>query len=112
MRDSELTSMEATMMETRQASPSPARVAAGKRNRTKRKGLTEAGRQRLREAALRSRPWQHACGPRTEAGKAKSARNGKARQVGPISVREARARVADLRRLLSEMREVRTLLGS
>ncbi len=32
--------------------PSPARVAAGKENRKKRKGLTPEGRERLRQAAL------------------------------------------------------------
>jgi len=67
-------------------------------------GLTEVGRQRLREAALRHKPWTHSTGPRTAAGKARSAANGKKRQLGPLSVREIRADLAGLRGLLSDMR--------
>ena len=52
------------------AGPNPRRVAAGRLNRAKCQGLTEAGRQRLREAALANRPWQFSTGPRTAAGKA------------------------------------------
>jgi hypothetical protein len=79
-------------------------VAAGRQNRTKRKGLTSAGRERLRQAALRSRPWEFATGPRTPAGKARSAQNGRARQRGPVSVRRLRAGLADVRALLGELR--------
>src|SRR5450631_2840819 len=56
--------------------PNPRRVAAGKRNRAKRKGLTPAGRQRLQEAALLHQPWLHSAGPRTSEGKAQAAQNG------------------------------------
>lgn len=37
--------------------------------------LTDQGRQKLREEALRRRPWEHSTGPRTAAGKAKVSRN-------------------------------------
>lgn len=87
--------------------PNPNRVAAGRLNRTKRKGLTPEGRERLRQAALANRPWEHATGPRTAEGKARSARNGKARQKELRSTREVRAEVAELRQLLQEMRQVR-----
>ncbi|TWT40943.1 hypothetical protein RAS1_36310 [Phycisphaerae bacterium RAS1] len=40
-----------------------------------RRGLTKDGRRRLREAALRNRPWTYATGPRTAAGKARSSGN-------------------------------------
>lgn len=38
-------------------------------------GLTEAGRQRLREAARRNKPWLKSTGPRTPGGKAISSQN-------------------------------------
>lgn len=91
------------------AAPNPRRVAAGRLNAAKRKGLTEAGRERLRQAALRNQPWRHSTGPRTPEGRAKVAQNGKARQKGPHSVREIRADLASLRSLAKEMQEVRRM---
>jgi hypothetical protein len=85
----------------------PKRVAAGKRNRALWRGLTEAGRRRLRESALRHRPWRFATGPRTPEGKARAAANAKRCQLGPRSVREVRADLADLRGLLAEIRACR-----
>ena len=67
--------------------PNPNRVRAGRLNRLKRQGLTPAGRERLRQAALRNRPWRFATGPRTPEGKARVAANAKAGQQGPKSVR-------------------------
>jgi hypothetical protein len=90
--------------------PSPRRVAAGKANRTKRKGLTAEGRERLRQAALANKPWLLATGPKTEIGKAKVARNGKKRQIGPRSVRETRADLRAVSELLRQMREARALV--
>jgi hypothetical protein len=98
--DSELTSKPVPTA----ARPNPRRVVAGRQNRVKRKGLTPAGRERLRQAALRSRPWRFATGPRTAAGKARSAQNGRARQRGPVSARHLRAELADVRALLGELR--------
>lgn len=85
----------------------PKRVAAGRANRAKRGPLTPAGRERMRQAALANRPWVHSTGPKTEAGKRQAARNGKARQLGPESVREVRRELHDLRHLLGDWREER-----
>jgi hypothetical protein len=86
----------------------PKRVEAGKRNRTKGKGLTPAGRERLRQAALRHRPWTHSTGPRTAAGKAQAVLNGKRRQLGSCSVRELRAALGKMLHQVHEMSESRT----
>ena len=61
----------------------------GRRNGRGWKGLTEAGRQKLREAAFRNKPWRYSTGPRTAEGKAKSALNAKKRHRG-IPIREQR----------------------
>jgi hypothetical protein len=71
-------------------------VAAGRAARARRGPLTEAGRARLRQAALRHRPWAASTGPTSAAGKARAAANGRSRQAGPVSVRQARAEVAAL----------------
>lgn len=89
--------------------PNPKRVAAGAHNRARRGPLTEQGRQRLREAILRTRPWEHSTGPRTAEGRARASANGKKRQLGPRSIREIRADLADLRELLRSMRESRSM---
>lgn len=39
------------------------------------KGITDEGRERCREAALRARNWEKSTGPKTEAGKARSKMN-------------------------------------
>ena len=85
-------------------------MAAGRLNRKKRGPLTDQGRQKLREAALLNRPWKDATGPRTQEGKARVALNGKARQKGPLSVRELRASLADVKELVRQMRETRARL--
>ena len=88
-------------------SPNPRRVAAGKRNQLRRNALCDEARERLRLAALANRPWQYSTGPKSQAGKARSAANGKTRQKGPVSVRELRAELADVRLLLRGMRDLR-----
>ncbi|HVP10610.1 MAG TPA: hypothetical protein VMV94_05400, partial [Phycisphaerae bacterium] len=50
-------------------------IEANRRNWQMRRGLTPTGRERLRLAALRSHPWEHATGPRTEAGRRRSRAN-------------------------------------
>src|SRR5262245_16188237 len=90
--------------------PNPKRVVAGKANRAKRQGLTPEGHERLRQAALRHRPWRFATGPRTASGKAKVAENGRARQQGPLSVRQVRALLADIHQLARALREARQAL--
>ena len=51
------------------------KLEANRLNLKKRKGLSPEGRERLREAALRRRLWQNSTGPRTAAGRVKSAAN-------------------------------------
>jgi hypothetical protein len=97
------------MSRTPDHQPNPARVAAGRANRLKRKGISPEGRERLRQAALQNQPWRFACGPKTEAGKAKVALNGKKRQIGSRSVREVRAELRAVRALLRQMRQARAL---
>jgi hypothetical protein len=85
--------------------PNPRRVAAGKANRCKRGPLTEEGRQRLRAAALKNKPWLHSTGPRTPKGKVQVALNGKRRQLGPRSVREVKADLRAVRALIRSIAE-------
>lgn len=92
-------------------SPNPRRVAAGRLNRLKRGPLTPDGRKRLRVAALADKPWLAATGPRSPEGKARSARNGKLRQKGDLSVRDLRRSVADVTDIIAEMLRARKLLA-
>jgi hypothetical protein len=94
---------------TNPPTPNPRRVAAGRLNRQKRRGLTPAGRERLRQSALANRPWEHATGPRTPADKAQASRNGKVRQKGKQSVREVKALLGGLDALLGAMAAARHL---
>jgi hypothetical protein len=91
------------------STPNPRRVAAGRLNRQKSRGLTPEGRVRLRQAALAGRPWLHASGPKTVEGKARSAENGRGRQVGEPSARELRRQVADVGGLVADMAALRSL---
>src|SRR5262249_37865589 len=90
--------------------PNPRRVAAGKRNRAKRQGLTPQGRTKLRQSALAARPWQNATGPRTPEGKARAAQNGKVRQTAEVSTRAIARELAEVNRLMRDMAATRRLL--
>lgn len=92
--------------------PNPRRVAAGRINRSLRRGLTEAGRHRLRESALRSQPWKFAIGPKSATARQQSAQNGKVRQIGILSIRECRALTAELTADLSRLRQIRQQAAS
>jgi hypothetical protein len=94
-----------------QPTPNPKRVAAGKLNRLKRGPLTPQGRERLRQAALAKRPWQHATGPRTAAGKVKAAINGKRRQTSEHSVREVRRSLGEFTNLAHDLSQARRLIA-
>ena len=87
--------------------PNPKRVAAGRRNRLKRRGLSDAGRQRLRDAARANKPWLNSTGPRTAAGKARAALNGKLRQVDEVSVREVHRELSGLNSVLEQLAALR-----
>src|SRR5688572_28308281 len=101
-------------MSQNQPSPSqknPRRVAAGKLNRQKRRGLPPAGVERSRQAALERQPWLRSTGPRTAQGKARSAANGRRRQKGELSVRQFRASLIDARSILNDMARCRQLVA-
>jgi hypothetical protein len=89
--------------------PNPKRVAAGKRNRRLRRGLTSEGRSRLRLAALAARPWRFSTGPRSPEGRARVAQNGKRRLGGEPSAREVRRELAALTGLVVDMAALRRL---
>jgi hypothetical protein len=89
----------------------PGRVAAGKIHYARRKGLTAEGLERLRTAALANQPWLRSTGPKTAAGKARSAANGRAPQKGEKSVRERRAELAGLTALARAMAATGNGLG-
>jgi hypothetical protein len=90
--------------------PNPRRVAAGKLNRAKRRGLTAEGRERLRQSALALRPWLFSTGPRTIAGKARAAANGRLRKRGEPSWRQLQAMLAGLGQLAGDMAALRRSL--
>jgi hypothetical protein len=92
-------------------SPNPKRVLAGRLNRAKRKELTAAGIEQLRQAAITHRPWEHSTGPRTVEGKARVAANGKSKQKGPESIRTAKRNVAAFAFLIEAMTEARKALA-
>ena len=74
----------------------PKRVLAGRSNRMKRGPLSWETMHRMRDAINRKKPWQLSTGPRTPAGKAIVARNGKVRQMNSRSIREIRADICGI----------------
>ena len=72
---------------------------------------TPEGLQRLRETALKNRPWQYTRGPRTPEGKAKVAQNGKYAQKNAVSRREIAAQVAEFDALATGLAEMRRRIG-
>ena len=74
----------------------PKRVQAGRSNRMKRGPLPLESIYRMRDAINRKKPWQLSTGPRTPAGKAIVARNGKVRQRNSRSIREIRADICGI----------------
>ena len=98
------------MTSERSSSPNPKRVAAGRRNRRLRGPLTPEGRMRLRQAALANRPWRRSTGPKTAAGKARSADNGRYAQTAEKSIREVRAEIADCLGGLDQLASCRDLV--
>lgn len=72
--------------------------------------LTEAGRAKLRETALRNQPWRHSTGPITEAGKKRSSQNGRFRQRGFLSQRDLKRVVAGAMGLLVDAAALRAAI--
>ena len=83
----------------------PKRVLAGRVNRMKRGPLPLESMHRMRDAINRKKPWQLSTGPRTPAGKAIVARNGKVRQINPRSIREIRADICEIMCLIEANRK-------
>ena len=83
----------------------PKRVLAGRSNRMKRGPLPLESIYRMRDAINRNKPWKRSTGPRTPAGKAKVARNGKVRQMNSRSIREIRADICGIMCLIEANRE-------
>jgi hypothetical protein len=71
----------------------PQRSRIARENRAKWPGHTDAGLQRLREAALRYKPWLYSTGPRTELGKQICANNGRRSKRDIYSFPEVRAAI-------------------
>ena len=92
-------------------SPNPRRIAAGRQNRMLRGPLTDQGRERLRESAMKKRPWLYSTGPRTDEGKTRSANNGRYAQKGDRSQRQVRAGVADVQQMILAMLDCRRIVG-
>jgi hypothetical protein len=95
---------------TKRKTASPRRIAANRANSRKRKGFTPKGLQKVRASTLKHRPWQYSTGPKTPEGRRQSALNGKRRQKGPISVREARRQVAALAEAFNGAQEARQMV--
>lgn len=91
--------------------PNPKRVAAGRANRKLAGPLTAAGREGLRAAALRNKPWLYATGPTSVEGKQRAALNGRSRQRGPLSVRELRRELAAARAVTAQLSDARVAAG-
>ena len=83
----------------------PKRVLAGRINRMKRGPLPLESMSRMRDAINRNKPWKRSTGPRTPAGKAIVARNGKVRQSNSRSIREIRADICEIMCLVEANRK-------
>lgn len=85
----------------------PNRVAAGRLNRSLRSPLNELSRQKLKAAALANKPWKHATGPRTEAGKKRVSGNARKPECCPENDRPADQTLVNARALLEQTTALR-----
>ena len=85
-------------------------VAAGRINGSERRPWTAEDLRRLQEQCLARRPWEHSSGPKTAAGKQRSAANQRFRQKKPDSVRAIRTSMADVRDLISGAADLRRMV--
>jgi hypothetical protein len=70
-------------------------------------GQSPERREKRRQATLAVRPWVLSTGPRTEAGKQRSAQNGRATQKAERSIRQLRAELAPVMALARDMAATR-----
>jgi hypothetical protein len=78
----------------------PRRAAAGRINAAKRRPWGEHDRLRLARQCTERQPWLWATGPRTQAGKRRSAANGSLHLPDPNSLRQLRAGLTLSRQIL------------
>jgi hypothetical protein len=94
---------------TRPAGPvDPGRFRIARENRARWRGHSVAGLERLRQAALRNRPWRFSTGPRTPEGKVICAANGRRLKRDIYSFPEIRGEIKQANALalaLAELRE-------
>lgn len=86
-------------------------ASPSKQPRRPKRNLSPEGRQRLRENALKYRPWQYSTGPRTPEGKAKVAENGRYRQRGRKSKRAIKMEIQEALATTDQLAELTRLLG-
>jgi hypothetical protein len=85
-------------------------ASPSKQPRRPKRNLTPEGRKRLRENALKYKPWQHSTGPRTPEGKAKVAENGRYRQRGGKSKRAIKKEIQEALMTTDQLAELTRLL--
>lgn len=81
-----------------------------RRSEPRRKNFSPEGLERLRAAALATRPWLKSRGPSTPEGKLRSSQNGRATQQGEKSRRELQAELAEILGLARAMKATRRML--
>ena len=86
-------------------------IAAIRRPPRRPRRWTAEQRERVRQAALRNKPWLKSTGPRTAAGKARSAANGPNHRKKRVRSPEAEDAMADAKSLAARMVELRQMLG-
>ncbi len=90
--------------------PNPKRVAAGRRNRAKRKPLSDEVRARLQAAIHERRPWEKSTGPQTTEGRAKSSRNAKRPPRDSLALQAELSVEREALQLLQSLRGLRSSL--
>lgn len=87
------------------------KIEANRANLLKSKGLTPEGRERLRQAARRNRPWEHSTGPRTPEGKARCSLNAMLGGCETADQRGFRLEAVRLLRAIADRRKAGSCLG-
>jgi hypothetical protein len=91
-------------------SPESSRSAGPSQSEPARRGLTPEGRERIRATVLANRQWERSTGPRSPAGKKRSALNGCTSQRGEKSRRALQKELTSLLfALIHEMERTRRL---